>query len=50
MMQADLDAGLKTLEKMRKSLYARNGALEKRMLETELRMQIIEAHLCRGKK
>jgi hypothetical protein len=49
LMRIDLDAGLKTLDKMRKSLYARDGAREKRMLELEYRLEILESNLCRGK-
>lgn len=35
--------------KVRKSLYARNNELEKRCLELETRLEIIEKNICRGK-
>lgn len=36
--------------KVRKSLYARNGELNKKMTDLETRMEIIERFICRGDK
>lgn len=36
--------------KVRKSLFARNGELNKRMLDLETRMHIIEVNLCKNMK
>lgn len=36
--------------KVRKSLYARNGELNKKMLDLETRMEIIEKNICKGNK
>ena len=32
--------------KVRRGLYAENGALKKRMLELEMRLEILERHIC----
>jgi hypothetical protein len=45
-MRADIAAIEESKEKCRKKLFAENGALKKRMLELEERLQIIERNIC----
>lgn len=39
----------KTNDKLRKSLYARHGALSKQYLELNNRFEVLERVLCKGK-
>ncbi|HUX79865.1 MAG TPA: hypothetical protein VMW10_09010 [Alphaproteobacteria bacterium] len=36
--------------KVRRGIFARNGATEKRMKELEARLEILERHICQGAK
>lgn len=48
MMQADIKAIAVSSDKVRRKLFAENGALKKRMYELESRLQILERYICRG--
>ncbi len=39
----------KSLDKQRKSLYARNGELHKKLMDLQDRFEIMERMLCKGK-
>lgn len=48
MLKADIEAVRLSSDKVRKSLFARNNELQKRMLELENRMEILERNICKG--
>jgi len=45
-IRADIAEIHESKEKVRKKLFAENGALKKRMLELEQRLEILEKHIC----
>ena len=48
MLKADIEAVRESSDKVRKALFGRNGALQKRMLELETRLEILERNICKG--
>lgn len=49
MLRLDIKAIEESTGKVRRKLFAENGALKKRMLELEYRLEILEINICRGK-
>lgn len=47
-MKLLVEGAIASHNKVRKSLYARDGAQDKRLVELEARLEIIERHLCKS--
>ncbi len=47
-MKTLVEGAIASHHKVRKSLYARDGAQDKRIAELEIRLEIIERHLCKS--
>ena len=47
-VQAVVDAAIASSHKVRKGLYAENGALKKKVVDLESRLEIIERNICKG--
>jgi len=50
MLRSEMEEVRKSSEKVRKALFARHGELAKKYCELHMRMEILERHLCQGKK
>jgi len=49
-LEARMDKVEESSAKVRRGIFARNGATEKRMKELEARLEILERHICQGAK
>ena len=48
LLRADLEATDLSLNKVRRALFARVGAIERKMIDLEQRLEIMERNICRG--